>query len=613
MYYRCLTLLVSMIVLAPVLAKAAEPATVMGPAVGADKKLIKWGADTPVSSWLRDNAAAMEAMWPFDGVVIRGDIAIGGRRAPQHGQLFAKYKFTYDQLKHIVDDVKAAKLQRFTDNFMTMSQSIDDMVFKDESGKEMDRMVLEPPDWFDDDEFAITVANWVLAARICREAGLKGFMLDFELWATTNGKYPRAWDYTFNKKHNSGVVPSFDACYKKWRQRGRELMAAVCAEYPDITMINYHGSHDGPWQRVGTAAPVTDGVHPLSTSDYGLFAPFLDGMLEGIPDGSKALIFDGGPMYHATYRSRFKSYREHTYARSRKLCEVPGEFDDHMRLAFATWIDGRGWRTNPDWSWPWQTQPPYHDNQFTPAENEHSLYCALLEADKYVWLWTERAVFFPKCGFAMAADSPITVNEDYRQALLNCRKPHALNFKRDDRGASADPPSTLPRYDEQQALTPLKDKYEYIASLPVTWRFWADDENISTFGGGSIGKPGWQLDGQSYSNWRTIRTDDYFENQGVQFNGHAWYHTEFDIPASLAGKKISLHFPGITLHPVVGSQIHVNGKLHWGLLAQKEHDVLVVDITEAATPGSKNVVVIKIFNYGGPGGIYRSVKLAVRR
>ena len=83
MYYRCLTVLVSMIVLAPVLAKAAEPATAMGPAVGADKKLIKWGADTPVSSWLRDNAAAMEAMWPFDGVVIRGDIAIGGRRAPQ--------------------------------------------------------------------------------------------------------------------------------------------------------------------------------------------------------------------------------------------------------------------------------------------------------------------------------------------------------------------------------------------------------------------------------------------------------------------------------------------------------------------------------------------------
>ena len=34
MYDRCLTVFVSMIVLAPVLAKAAEPATVMGPAVG---------------------------------------------------------------------------------------------------------------------------------------------------------------------------------------------------------------------------------------------------------------------------------------------------------------------------------------------------------------------------------------------------------------------------------------------------------------------------------------------------------------------------------------------------------------------------------------------------
>ena len=45
--------------------------------------------------------------------------------------------------------------------------------------------------------------------------------------------------------------------------------------------------------------------------------------------------------------------------------------------------------------------------------------------------------------------------------------------------------------------------------------------------------------------------------------------------------------------------------------SHRAHDVLVVDITEAAAPGSKNVVVIKIFNYGGPGGIYRPVKLAV--
>ena len=386
--------------------------------------------------------------------------------------------------------------------------------------------------------FAVTVANWVLAARICREAGLKGFMLDFELWATTNGKYPRAWDYTFNKKHNSGGVPSFDACYKKWRQRGRELMAAVCAEYPDITMINYHGSHDGPLaarrHRRARSPTASTPFPPVTMACSHRFSTAC----------SKASPTGPGPLSSTAARCITRPIARDSSPIASTHTHVAGSYARCLANLTITCASrsqrgstGAAGARNPDWSWPWQTQPPYHDNQFTPAENEHSLYCALLETDKYVWLWTERAVFFPKCGFAMAADSPITVNEDYRQALLNCRKPHALNFKRDDRGASADPPSTLPRYDEQQALTPLEDKYEYIASLPITWRFWADDENISTFGGGSIGKPDWQLDGQSYSNWRTIRTDDYFENQGVQFNGHAWYHTEFDIPASLGGKK----------------------------------------------------------------------------
>ena len=46
MYYRCLTVLVSMIVLAPVLAKAAEPATAChstGAQLGPPQAAAKWG------------------------------------------------------------------------------------------------------------------------------------------------------------------------------------------------------------------------------------------------------------------------------------------------------------------------------------------------------------------------------------------------------------------------------------------------------------------------------------------------------------------------------------------------------------------------------------------
>ena len=46
---------------------------------------------------------------------------------------------------------------------------------------------------------------------------------------------------------------------------------------------------------------------------------------------------------------------------------------------------------------------------------------------------------------------------------------------------------------------------------------------------------------------------------------------------------------------------------------EKESPVLVLDVTAAAKAGEENVVVVKVFNYGGPGGITRPVKLATLR
>ena len=587
----------------------AARAQEMGPAIGPDKKLIKWGIDAPNSAYVREHVKEMEK-WAFDGFCINADIMVEAQRMWLHGQMFSTRKFAHDELKHIVDDFKATRFTRFTDNFMILSQSIDAFAFKDEQGKETHRRELYPPDWFLDDEFAIATANWALAARICKEAGLKGFMLDLEMWPTTNGKYPRAWNYAFCKAHNKGDIPSFEACHDKVRQRGRELMAAICKEYPDITIINYIGSQESAWRRVGIAGPVTPGVHPLSTSDYGLLAPFLDGVLEGIPESSRATIVDGGSLYHGNLNKRFKGYRSHIYARSAELTAVPDEFADHMRLGFAVWVDGRGWRTKADWSWPWERTPPYWGNQFTPDELEHAYYFALLNADKYVWIWAERATFFENCGFRRP--QACTISDDYRRAFENCRRPHRMDFKRTDRGGSTDPPAPkLPPYDEKKVFGALKEKYEYVADLPMTWRFLADAENVGSFGA-EYGNVEWNYCGETWRDWGTIEIGDYWENRGVKFNGHGWYRTEFAIAKGLAGKKIFLHFGGITRHPVVGAQIYVNGKVLWSQTdVEPKSDVLVMDITEAAKPGEKNVVVVKIFNYGGPGGIYRPVKLAV--
>jgi hypothetical protein len=589
-----------------------SPTAKLGPAIGSEKKLIKWGLDSPNSAYVRKNIVEMEK-WPFDGICIDADLHRDGRSAPLgNGLLFSTRRFTYEELRHIVDDLRATRFTRFSDNFMIMGIGLDPLVFRDENwGYDPEKHVeqLTSPDWFNDAEFAVLVANWALAARICREAGLKGFMMDVEQWNA-----PQPWNYRFLKAHHAGDFPSFDECVQKWRQRGREVMAAVCEQYPGIVIINYQGAQQVAYDSINWSVEPDPQLSPLANASYGLLASFLDGMLEGIPDRSAATLVDGGPLYHATLDRRFKDYRNVTYRKSLQVSAVPQAFKQHLRLAFATWIDGRGWGT-----YPWSQTPPYHENQFTPAELEHSLYFALLNADTYAWLWNEKAIFFPQTGKAQVLFGPqATVNDDYRRALGNVKNPHRLDFSRDARGALSEPlppkAARQPGYSEAETFGPLQARYRFIADLPRRWRFCADAENLGVYPN-PFAQLTWDLNGWNWKNWDLIGTNDYFENYGYRFNGHAWYRCEFEIPASLSGKPIFLVFGGITLHPEYGAGVYVNG----GRQGTRVEDApaafpgAVWDITALAKPGQSNVLNVRLLNYSGPGGIYKKVKLATLR
>jgi hypothetical protein len=214
---------------------------------------------------------------------------------------------------------------------------------------------------------------------------------------------------------------------------------------------------------------------------------------------------------------------------------------------------------------------------------------------------------------------PVNVPEDYRKALANIRQPHRLDFQRDLRGADTDPAppkaADQPGYSNTETFAPLLAEYNYVLDLPTRWRFWADDENVNQFAAGYVSQPDWDFNGWSWRGWGWIDMGDYYENLGHKFNGHAWYRTEAEIPKLPAGKKVYLHFAGITMHPVVGAFIYVNGKYCpvQGDLP-KDSTVREFDITDAVKPGEKNVIVVGMADYRGPGGIYkRGVRVGVRR
>jgi beta-galactosidase/beta-glucuronidase len=98
--------------------------------------------------------------------------------------------------------------------------------------------------------------------------------------------------------------------------------------------------------------------------------------------------------------------------------------------------------------------------------------------------------------------------------------------------------------------------------------------------------------------------------------GYGWYRKHLRLPASAAGKRLSLEFDGVFQE----AEVFVNGKL---LATHKGgYTGFTVDITSAAKPGD-NVVAVRVNNIWNPrmapragehvfsGGIYRNVYLAI--
>lgn len=97
---------------------------------------------------------------------------------------------------------------------------------------------------------------------------------------------------------------------------------------------------------------------------------------------------------------------------------------------------------------------------------------------------------------------------------------------------------------------------------------------------------------------------------GYYPTGIGWYRKTFTLPASLAGERLWLYFEGVYMNATV----YVNGQKVGG--HAYGYTSFYCDITEAARPGQKNVVAVRVDNslqkncrwYSG-SGIYRHVWL----
>ncbi len=554
-----------------------------GPTIGPDKKIIKCGQDIPDARYLREHIRELEQL-PIDGVVIDLHRQVDGEKQRMFLRWWDPELIDEQLLADTVADLDATEFRRFTDNFIFVS-TVSHFV--------------RAPSWFDDDGFGKIKANMVLAARIAREGGLKGIMLDIEHygfkvwspWVTRWGYYDHhSQEQSQVRRGVRDRVHTWDEFAAAARRRGREITSAMCEVYPDITVLVISGLHRSMAKRIGRRTEFTG----IQSSDYALLAPFGDGMLEGA--SPQSTIVDGcEEVYPFTLNKRFAQARHDIEAAS-QWSQAPDLYRRRVTTGFGLMLDYEyilyGWHTKPE---------TFGRNHFTPTDFGNALYFAMLNSDRYVWIWNEvrGAVFWPH---SRKPRSEPNVPQPYFDAIAGARQARDLGTGRDNDAARRMPvpqsATQLPNYSDEKTFAPLEDEFEIVADLPEKWLFFADEEALGF-------RADYTKADTDVTDWKPISIGDFMQRRGRRFRGIGWYRCSVHVPEQLKGRKVFLLFGGVSTN-----HVWVNGT--WCPYDVK-HGVLVVDFSKHVKYAVDNLVVVPIITDGRPGGIHKSVKLAISR
>lgn len=337
------------------------------------KRLIEFGWDEPDTAFMRRHAAQMEKS-PFDGCVFHINYKKpDGSTSNFTWECWSKRAFTEEELRPALEDLKAAPFRRFRHNFLRFNTTPADI------------------DWFDD--FSAVLNNARLAARIAREGRCRGILFDIEQYNAPLFNY---------KKQRDANTKSWETYAAQARLRGRQVMEAFQEGYPGLTVLLTFG-YGLPWVQSNR------GRRPLADTDYGLLAPFLDGMVEAAKGRTR--LIDGNELaYGYDTPARFAEGRRMLTQELLPLVADRAKYARVFSVSFGLWMDfdwrGKGWNTED------VTKNPRPPDLFEKLVRE-----ALKQADEYVWIYTETPRWWS------AEGTTVKLPEVYDAALRRARNP----------------------------------------------------------------------------------------------------------------------------------------------------------------------------------------------
>jgi hypothetical protein len=240
-----------------------------------------------------------------------------------------------------------------------------------------------PADFFGD--WSTTIENFRVLARVLREKGIKGIFFDNEEYAGTLFNHP---------DDCADLSKSLDQYRDQARLRGRQIMQAIAAEYPDIVFVVMHGPYSS---FSGTPHSVHRGQTNWQVDE--LRGPFSAGLIEGM--NSRAQFVDGGEVYAYRSVADFQGsydFRKTEIASATANCPYLPDFlrpvwGQKVRISFGLYNLAFGGET------------------MNATIMRTTLERALLRCDDFVWLYSEGQNW----------NAPGEVPQTWMQALVGAR------------------------------------------------------------------------------------------------------------------------------------------------------------------------------------------------
>lgn len=488
---------------------------------------------------------------------------------------------TYEEFEDEIEAFRSVKdWGRITDNFTRTMPA----VWSDSSN-------IRCQDWFNDDDWKVVLGNARVLARVAKDCGLKGIMLDTEQYAH-HARGP--WRFPLNYKlyAESGYKQageknprSFDECVTKVHERGRQYAEALTSVYPDLTLIVIAGMYQNAWGSALTRSP--DGS--LANATYGLYPAFLDGLLVGLDERAKVVAGTEATYLMSQYKDMLV-IRDAELQQGRMVSRDPDLVRDRITFSVGIWTDagyGKDRFSNTDVS----------VNQRDPVRHMHAVHNALAASDEYAWQWGEMGDWL--------SPTPTPLIREYWKANIEGHEPQNLAWE-------PAPKWDMTDYGEHDRKMAGKDAafwkevekggWEVAVELPEYWHFFFDPELLLRFG--AYMEPTYDE-----SAGPLLSTLECWQGQSIKANGPAVYRVRFDAPADLDPERQEIvlalgGFPPDNVEQTGWMDVHLNGKGY-----PIRH---LIDVSDKIKPGEENVLAVRVINKAGPGGLTGHVKLLVR-